>query len=105
MSNSTMVIETVFTQGVAHLSYLVGDRATGKAAVIDPRRDVGVYIELARTHKLSIAHVLETHIHADFVSGTRELCDRTASAKAVLSVEGGARYGFDCEKLKGWRQD
>ena len=100
MSNSTMVIETVFTQGVAHLSYLVGDRATGKAAVIDPRRDVGVYIELARKHKLSIAHVLETHIHADFVSGTRELCDRTASAKAVLSVEGGARYGFDCEKLK-----
>lgn len=60
MSNSTMVIETVFTQGVAHLSYLVGDRATGKAAVIDPRRDVDVYIELARKHKLSITHVLET---------------------------------------------
>jgi len=99
MSNSTMVIETVFTQGVAHLSYLIGDRATGKAAVIDPRRDVDVYIELARKHKLSITHVLETHIHADFVSGTRELCDRTVSAKAVLSVEGGAKYGFDCEKL------
>lgn len=100
MSNSTMVIETVFTQGVAHLSYLIGDRATGKAAVIDPRRDVDVYIELARKHKLSITHVLETHIHADFVSGTRELCDRAAPAKAVLSIEGGAKYGFECEKLK-----
>ena len=99
MSNSTMVIETVFTQGVAHLSYLVGDRATGKAAVIDPRRDVQVYIELAEKHQLSITHVLETHIHADFVSGTRELCDRLASAKAFLSVEGGAKYGFECEKL------
>ncbi len=100
MANSTMVIETVFTEGVAHLSYLIGDKATGKATVIDPRRDVDVYIELAREHKLSITHVLETHIHADFVSGTRELCDRTASAKAVLSVEGGAKYGFKCEKLK-----
>jgi len=100
MSHSTMVIETVFTQGVAHLSYLIGDRATGRAAVIDPRRDVNVYIELARKHKLSITHVLETHIHADFVSGTRELCDRTASAKAVLSIEGGAKYGFDCDELK-----
>ncbi|MDP1560841.1 MAG: MBL fold metallo-hydrolase [Pirellulaceae bacterium] len=100
MANSTMVIETVFTQGVAHLSYLIGDRKTGKAAVIDPRRDVDVYLSLARKHKLAITHVLETHIHADFVSGTRELCARTASAKAFLSVEGGAKYGFKCEKLK-----
>ena len=100
MPNSTMVIETVFTEGVAHLSYLIGDKATGKAAVIDPRRDVEVYVELARKNKLSITHVLETHIHADFVSGTRELVDRTGTAKAVLSVEGGAKYGFECEKLK-----
>ena len=70
MASSTMVFETVFTEGVAHLSYLIGDKATGKAAVIDPRRDVEVYIELARKNKLSITHVLETHIHADFVSGT-----------------------------------
>ena len=56
MANLTMVIETVFTEGVAHLSYLIGDRATGKAAVIDPRRDVDVYIELASKHKLLIAY-------------------------------------------------
>ena len=81
---STMVCETVFTEGVAHLSHLIGDKATGKAAVIDARRDVEVYVELARQHNLTITHALETHIHADFVSGTRELCARTGSAKAVL---------------------
>jgi hydroxyacylglutathione hydrolase len=100
MPNSTMVCETVFTEGVAHLSYLIGDKATGKAAVIDPRRDVDVHLELARKNYLTITHVLETHIHADFVSGTRELCARTGSAKAHLSVEGGAKYGFDFEKLR-----
>jgi hydroxyacylglutathione hydrolase len=100
MATSTMVMETIFTEGMAHLSYLIGDKATGKAAVIDPRRDVEAYIELARKNKLSITHVLETHIHADFVSGTRELVDRTGTAKAVLSVEGGAKYGFECDALK-----
>lgn len=100
MSASTMVCETVFTEGVAHLSYLIGDKATGKAAVIDPRRDVELYLELARHHHLAITHVLETHIHADFVSGTLELCARTGSAKPHLSVEGGAKYGFDFEKLR-----
>jgi len=97
---STMVCETVFTEGVAHLSYLIGDKATGKAAVIDARRDVDVYLELARRHHLTITHALETHIHADFVSGTHELCARTGSTKAVLSVEGGAKYGFDFDKLR-----
>ena len=96
----SMVVETVFTDGIAQMSYLVGDRATGRAAVIDPTRDVERYVELARQHKLTITHVLETHIHADFVSGTRELCDRTGTAKPYLSAEGGAEYGFKVEPLK-----
>ena len=100
MPSSTMVCETVFTKGVAHLSYLIGDTATGKAAAIDPRRDVEAYLELARQHHLTITHVLETHIHADFVSGARELCARTGSARPFLSVEGGAKYGFDFEPLR-----
>jgi len=66
---ASMIFETVFTEGVAELSYLIGDKATGKAAVIDPRRDIDVYVELARKHKLSITHAVETHIHADMVSG------------------------------------
>jgi hypothetical protein len=50
----SMVVETVFTDGIAQMSYLVGDRATGKAAVIDPTRDVEQYVELAKKHKLTI---------------------------------------------------
>ena len=63
------VLETLQTDGIAQLSYLVGDTETGHAAVIDPRTDVEVYPELARKHGLSITHLFETHIHADFVSG------------------------------------
>ncbi len=98
--SSSMVFETVFTDGIAQMSYLIGDKSSGKAAVIDPTRDVEKYVDLAREHKLTITHVLETHIHADFVSGTRELCDRTGTAKPYLSVEGGAEYGFKVEPLK-----
>jgi hydroxyacylglutathione hydrolase len=95
-----MVLETIFTEGLAHLSYLIGDKRTGCAAVIDPRRDVEVYVDLARRHKLAITHVLETHIHADFVSGSQELADRTGSAKILVSTEGGARYGFPHQALR-----
>ena len=100
MPSSTMVIETIFTEGIAQLSYLVGDKATGKAVVIDPRHDIEPYIELARSNNLVITHALETHIHADFVSGSRELGARTGTAKAFVSVEGGASYGFPHEKLR-----
>jgi hydroxyacylglutathione hydrolase len=95
-----LVFETVRTDGLAHLSYLFGDKAAGVAAVLDPRRDVEIYLELARKHGLRITHVLETHIHADFVSGSRELADRARTAKIHLSAERGARYGFAHEKLR-----
>jgi hydroxyacylglutathione hydrolase len=97
---ASMVFETVFTPGVAHLSYLIGDKATGRAAVIDPRRDVEVYLDLAAKHHLTITHAIETHIHADFVSGSRELADRTGTAKVYVSVEGGAQYDFDHQPLR-----
>jgi hydroxyacylglutathione hydrolase len=94
-----LVFETVRTDGLAHLSYLIGDRSLGHAAVIDPRRDVDVYLELARRHRLTITHAVETHIHADFVSGSRELAARTGTARVHVSAEGGARYGFAHEPL------
>jgi hydroxyacylglutathione hydrolase len=99
-----VILETVRTDGLAHLSYLIGDRSSGRAAVIDPRRDVGIYLELARKHQLTITHAIETHIHADFVSGSRELAARTGTAKVYVSVEGRARYGFAHEPLRdGYR--
>jgi hydroxyacylglutathione hydrolase len=85
---------------VSELSYLIGDKATGKAAVIDPRRDIDIYIELARKHKLTITHTLETHIHADLVSGCLELADRSGTATVCVSAEGGPKYGFPHEGLK-----
>src|SRR5262249_59020173 len=56
--------------------------------------------ERARRHRLTIPHAAETHIHADFVSGSRELAARTGTAKVHVSVEGGARYGFAHEPLR-----
>lgn len=91
----SILIETIFTDGLAHLSYLVGDKTSGIAAIIDPRRDVQIYLDLAREKGVKITHVLETHNHADFVSGSRELVQATGMAKPYLSVEGGAKYGFD----------
>ncbi len=68
---------------LAHASYLVGDR--GEAVVVDPSRDVEMYLEEAAAHGLTIRWVLETHLHADFVSGHRELAERTGATIALGS--------------------
>jgi hydroxyacylglutathione hydrolase len=96
----SMILERVQTEGIAELSYLIGDDKTGTAAVIDPRADVEVYVELARSRKLSITHIFETHIHADLVSGARELQDRVGTAEIFVSTEGGAEYSFDHQSVK-----
>ena len=66
-----LVFEPIYTDGLAQISYLVGDSKAAVAAVIDPRRDVDIYLDLAREKGLRIAYVIETHIHADFVSGAQ----------------------------------
>jgi len=96
----SLVFETIETEGLAEISYLLGDDEEGVAAVFDPRVDVDIYIELARAKNVSITHIFETHIHADLVSGARELCSRVESAKIFVSHEGGARYGFEHEAVK-----
>ncbi len=96
----SLVFKTIQTEGIAELSYLVGDDDEGIAAVFDPRADCDVYIEAAREAGVAITHIFETHIHADLVSGSRELCARLDSAKIYASGEGGAQYGFDPEKIK-----
>ena len=70
-----MLLEQYYLGCLAHASYLVA--SDGIAAVIDPQRDVDIYINAAREHNLQIAYIIETHLHADFVSGHRELADRT----------------------------
>jgi hydroxyacylglutathione hydrolase len=93
------VLETVLTEGIAQLSYFLADTTAGRAAVIDPRTDVDVYERLARKHGASITHVFETHIHADFVSGSRSLKDRVGTAAIYLS---GVRadYDFPAERVE-----
>jgi len=95
----SLVFKTIQTQGIAELSYLVGDDDEGVAAIFDPRADVDVYIDMAREAGVAITHIFETHIHADLVSGSRELCARVESAKIYNSSEGGAEYGFDRENV------
>ncbi len=94
-----LVFERIQTEGIAELSYLIGDDSAGVAALIDPTPDVEKYLKLARENAVSITHIFETHIHADLVSGSRELCARLGSAKIFVSHEGGARYGFTNEAV------
>lgn len=96
----SLSFERIETEGIAELSYFLGDDGPRVAAVFDPTPDVDKYVELAREKNVSITHIFETHIHADLMSGARELCARVNSAKIFTSHEGGARYGFDTEKLK-----
>src|ERR1043166_7379438 len=96
----SLVFKTIQTEGIAELSYLVGDDDEGTAAVFDPRADCDVYIEMAREAGVAITHIFETHIHADLVSGSRELCAQLESAKIYASGEGGAQYGFEHQPLQ-----
>jgi len=94
-----IVLEKIEAGGISHYSYFIGDLLSGDAAVIDPRRDVEAYIELAKKHRLRILYAIETHIHADFVSGARELAYRTG-AQIRASVEGNPRYGFAIDPVR-----
>jgi hydroxyacylglutathione hydrolase len=74
-----MIIDRIFTPGLAQVAYLIADDAAGEVAVIDPRRDVDAYVEWAAERGYRIVAILETHIHADFVSGSQELAARTGA--------------------------
>ena len=75
----TATLDRVFTPGLAQVAYLVADEAAGVAAVIDPRRDIDAYTDWAAARGVRIAAILETHVHADFVSGARELAAATGA--------------------------
>ncbi len=96
-----MFFQHVYEKGLAQASYVIGCQATGEALVIDPKRDIDTYMEIARREKLKITRVTETHIHADFLSGARELAAATG-AGLLLSDEGGSdwQYQYDHVGLK-----
>lgn len=90
-----MFLRRFYDEGLAQASYLIGCDGSGEAVVIDANRDITQYLSAAAAERLRITHVTETHIHADFVSGSRDLA-RRAGATLLLSAEGGRdwQYGF-----------
>jgi len=102
-----MLLKYFYNEKLAHASYLVGCQRSGQAIVIDPGRDIDPYLQVAADHELTIIAVTETHIHADYVSGARELAAQVG-AKLYLSDEGDANwkyqfasdYDYDYEGLK-----
>ena len=77
---------------LSHASYLIGDTTTGRAVAIDPQRDVEQYVVDAAQHSLRIERVIETHFHADFLSGHLELAERGAAISFGAAAEGKVEY-------------
>lgn len=91
-----MFFRQVFEPRLAQYAYIVGCQRTGEAIVIDPMRDVDRYVEIAEAEGLRLVAATETHIHADFLSGSRELAER--GTKLYLSREGGEGWEY------GWTE-
>lgn len=95
-----MLLHRLYDDGLAQASYLVGCEKAREAVIVDPNRDPGQYERLAAGLGLRIAHVTETHVHADFVSGARDLAARTG---ATLHLSGAGDYaGYDYPKDEDW---
>src|SRR5919112_4963015 len=88
-----MFFRRFYDDQLAQASYLVGCQTAGEALVVDPNRHLEPYLRVAEAEGLRITHVTETHIHADFVSGARELA-RRAGAAIYLSAEGGPDWQY-----------
>lgn len=78
-----MRLQQFAIDGLGHLSALIADESAGVAAVVDPRRDVDIYLESARASNVAITHVIETHLHNDYVSGGRELAALTGATHVI----------------------
>ena len=91
-----MIFVQDYLECLSHASYVIGDETTRRAVVVDPRRDVGIYLEQAAAEGLTIERVIETHVHADFLSGHLELA---SSTNAVISYGAGADLEFPVELL------
>lgn len=89
-----MLFQHIYDKSLAQASYFIGCQKSSVAAVIDPKRDVDTYIEIAKQNNMQITHIFETHIHADFLSGSRELAALTG-AEMFLSDEGGSDWQYE----------
>jgi glyoxylase-like metal-dependent hydrolase (beta-lactamase superfamily II)/rhodanese-related sulfurtransferase len=97
---STMFFQQYYLGCLSHASYLIGDTVTGRAAVVDPQRDVSQYLADAAANGLTITTVIETHFHADFLSGHLELARQTG-ATIVYGAAAAGRTEFAINALSG----
>lgn len=93
-----MFFQHVFDKSLAQSSYFIGCQATGEAIVIDAKRDIDTYLEIAQQNNLKITHITETHIHADFLCGSREL-EAVTGARIYLSDEGGKDWQYEFKHI------
>ena len=87
-----MLLERFEDKGLSHYSYAVGCEGQGEVVIVDPRRDVDLYLDFAHTRNLRIVGVLETHIHADFAAGTKTLAEATGADIHVSAYDEGQLY-------------
>jgi hydroxyacylglutathione hydrolase len=96
-----MLFERIVSSGLAHYSYLVGDK--NEALVIDPRRDAEVYVDKASATGMRITHILETHRNEDYSVGSMELAGRTGAAVWHADGDLDYRYGHSVEHGQKWK--
>ena len=89
-----MFLQRYYLECLSHASYMVADKKTNTAVVIDPRRDIDIYVEDARQHGYEIKHVILTHFHADFIAGHIELRDKVG-ARIYLGARAKAEFDFE----------
>lgn len=82
-----MDIEQFVIEGLGHQSYAILDGESGTVAIVDPRRDVDVYLQAVQSKQARITHILETHIHNDYISGSRELAARTGAPISASAID------------------
>ncbi|MBK5298149.1 MAG: MBL fold metallo-hydrolase [Vicinamibacteria bacterium] len=87
-----MLLERFEDKGLSHYSYAVGCEGQGEVVIVDPRRDIDIYLDFAHTRNLRIVGVLETHIHADFAAGTKTLAEATGADIHVSAYDEGQLY-------------
>jgi hydroxyacylglutathione hydrolase len=94
-----LVFEQFLTEAIGGASYLVGDDAARVAAVVDPQVDVQRYVAAAREHGLAITHVVQTHVHEDFVSGAAALANACGGAEVCVGGHAAPEYGFEHRRV------
>ena len=89
-----MIFENYYLECLSQASYLIADESTKHAAIIDPQRDIDIYLKDLEENNLKLKYIFETHIHADFSSGHQELAKETG-AQIVFGSDAKGRLGFD----------